>query len=245
MRNPAHILVVDDDDEGLTDLLCTYLAGFGLRTCTAGNEAQMHSQLAAQRIDLVLLDLTAPSVDGLKLLRAVRLASSIPVIMLSPRSHLVDRVLGLEMGADDYLCKPFEPRELVARIRTVLRRVPSAVRVEAADANIVRFDGWELLRQERRLTSPTGQRVALSNAEFQLLSTFLNAPRRIFSRDQLMSLARGREMTSLDRSIDLLVSRLRQKLLDQLGDDGLIKTVRGAGYVFNAQQVQGCAARPH
>ena len=245
MKNPTHILVVDDDDESITDLLCTYLTGFGFHTCTANNGAQMHSQLAERRIDLVLLDLTSPSVDGLKLLRAVRVTSSIPIIMLSARSHLVDRVLGLEMGADDYLCKPFEPRELVARIRTVLRRVPSATRVEATEANVVRFDGWELLRHERRLTSPAGQVVPLSNAEFQLLSTFLNAPRRIFSRDQLMSLARGRAMTSLDRSIDLLVSRLRQKLLDQMGDDGLIKTVRGAGYVFNAQQVQGCAAQAH
>ncbi|MGS0755975.1 response regulator, partial [Roseateles sp. GG27B] len=209
MKNPTHILVVDDD-ESITDLLCAYLTGFGFHTCTASNGAQMHVQLAERRIDLVLLDLTSPSVDGLKLLRAVRVNSRVPIIMLSARSHLVDRVLGLEMGADDYLCKPFEPRELVARIRTVLRRVPSAVSVEAAEANIVRFDGWELLRHERRLTSPAGQVVPLSNAEFQLLSTFLNAPRRIFSRDQLMSLARGRAMTALDRSIDLLVSRLRK-----------------------------------
>jgi two-component system OmpR family response regulator len=164
--------------------------------------------------------------------------------MLTARSSPFDRVMGLENGADDYMGKPFEPRELVARIHTVLRRAQGAedTASSVARSDVVCFDGWELHRDERTLVSPVGLVVALSNAEFRLLSTFLQTPRRLFSRDQLMEKARGRATDAFERSIDLLVSRLRQKLADDSDEPSMIKTVRGAGYMFNAQSVQGRAA---
>jgi two-component system OmpR family response regulator len=164
--------------------------------------------------------------------------------MLTARSNAYDRVLGLESGADDYMSKPFEPRELVARINTVLRRA-GAVHEGGSPfgrSEVIRFDGWELHREDRCLTSPAGLVVSLSNAEFRLLSIFLQMPRRLFSRDQLMEQARGRAMDSFERSIDLLVSRLRQKLADDTSEVSMIKTVRGSGYMFNVQSVQGAVA---
>jgi len=242
MPQPTPSILVVDDDEGITGLLCAYLARFGFETHTAGNGTEMQQQLAAHAIDLVVLDLMLPGVDGLALAQALRASSRIPIIMLTARCNPADRVVGLEMGADDYMSKPFEPRELVARIKTVLRRADAprgTVPARAVDSDVIRFDGWALQRSERRLTSPKGLVVPLSNAEYQLLSTFLKAPRRVVSRDHLMEQARGRTMDTLDRSIDLLVSRLRQKLLDDTGAAAFIKTVRGAGYVFEAQSVQG------
>ncbi len=243
MNAPLQILIVDDD-EGITALLCAYLAGFGFTAHAAGDGISMRRQLAAHPIDLIVLDLMLPGTDGLALAREVRQRSRLPIIMLTARSSPYDCVLGLEMGADDYMSKPFEPRELVARIQSVLRRMaasPGAAQ-DAADNDVIHFDGWVLDRHERCLTSPAGLVVALSNAEYRLLSTFLRMPRRIFSRDQLMEQARGRSMDSFDRSIDLLVSRLRQKLADDPQGAAMIKTVRGAGYMFNARSVQGQVA---
>lgn len=210
----------------------------------AGDGAGMRTVLAAHHMDLVVLDLMLPDEDGLTLARQVHQRSHIPIIMLTARSNPYDRVLGLESGADDYMSKPFEPRELVARIHTVLRRASGAQRGVAAGArhDVIRFDGWALHREDRCLTSPAGLVVALSNAEFRLLSTFLQMPRRLFSRDQLMEQARGRSMDSFERSIDLLVSRLRQKLAGDPLEPGMIKTVRGAGYMLNVQSVEGVAA---
>jgi two-component system, OmpR family, response regulator len=221
MNQTHHILVVDDD-EGITSLLCDYLANFGFVTHSAGDGTAMRRQLDEHHIEL-------------------RTKSRTPIVMLTARGNPIDRVIGLEMGADDYMSKPFEPRELVARIHTVLRRVKGGQDEGAVGAasDFIRFDGWELHRSERRLTSPKGLVVPLSNAEFQLLSTFLKTPRRLFTRDQLMAQARGRSMDSVERSIDLLVSRLRQKLDDNPRDPTMIKTVRGEGYVFNVQTVQG------
>jgi two-component system, OmpR family, response regulator len=242
MSNTPNILVVDDDD-GITSLLCAYLARYGFVAHAAADGSAMQRQLAAHAIDLVVLDLMLPGVDGLALAHALRAGSRIPIIMLTARCNPADRVVGLEMGADDYMSKPFEPRELVARIQSVLRRSGTAAApvTAAGGADVIRFDGWELLRSERRLTSPQGLVVPLSNAEYQLLSTFLKAPRRVVSRDQLMAQARGRTMEGVERSIDLLVSRLRHKLSDA-GAEVLIKTVRGAGYMFDARSVQGRAA---
>ncbi|MES2879607.1 MAG: response regulator transcription factor [Pseudomonadota bacterium] len=245
MSTPPHsqILIVDDD-EGITTLLGEYLARFGFESHAAGDGAAMREQLAAHRIDLVVLDLMLPGEDGLMLAREVRQHSQLPIIMLTARSNPYDRVLGLESGADDYMSKPFEPRELVARIQSVLRRAGATHDGALAPlrSEVIRFDGWELHREDRCLTSPAGLVVALSNAEFRLLSTFLQMPRRLFSRDQLMEQARGRAMDSFERSIDLLVSRLRQKLADDPCEPSMIKTVRGAGYMFNVQSVQGGAA---
>jgi|SRR5450830_1638631 len=243
MPTCSHILIVDDDED-ITALLRDYLARFGFEVHTAGDGRAMREQLAAQRIDLVVMDLMLPGEDGLTLARDVRQRSQIPIIMLTARSNPYDRVLGLETGADDYMSKPFEPRELVARIHTVLRRVGTLNdgAFQPGRSDVIRFDGWELHREDRCLTSPAGLVVALSNAEFRLLSTFLQMPRRLFSRDQLMEQARGRAMDSFERSIDLLVSRLRQKLADDPSEPSMIKTVRGAGYMFNVQSVQGAPA---
>lgn len=237
--NPSHHILVVDDDEGITSLLCDYLASFGFVTHAAGDGAAMRRELEQHHIDLIVLDLQLPGVDGLSLAQELRHKSRIPIVMLTARGNPIDRVIGLEMGADDYMSKPFEPRELVARIHTVLRRVKGGADEAVVGSDFIRFDGWELHRSERRLTSPKGLVVPLSNAEFQLLSTFLKTPRRLFTRDQLMAQARGRSMESVERSIDLLVSRLRQKLDDNPRDPTMIKTVRGEGYVFNVQTVQG------
>ena len=246
MTDSPRILIVDDDP-GITALLIDYLARFGLDALGAADGVEMQSQIERHRIDLVVLDLMLPGADGLTLAHALRARSRIPIIMLTARGNPTDRIVGLEMGADDYMSKPFEPRELVARIKTVLRRAASSCpqAPDAAPSEVIRFDGWQLERGERRLTSPKGLVVPLSNAEYQLLSTFLKAPRRVVSRDQLMTQARGRQMESFDRSIDLLVSRLRQKLFDDSGTAALIKTVRGAGYVFDAQSIQAAATQRH
>jgi len=237
MNQRPHILVVDDDED-ITTLLSAYLERFGFTVHTAGDGAGMREQLARQPMDLVVLDVMLPGSDGLTLARELRQHSRVPIIMLTARTDAHDRVVGLELGADDYMGKPFEPRELVARIGTVLRRVPVVAGSHGAGEGVVRFDGWELRRDERRLTSPEGLVVPLSNAEYRLLSTFLSTPRRIFSRDQLMERARGRSMETFERSIDLLVSRLRQKLSDDSRAPSMIRTVRGAGYVFDVRSVE-------
>ncbi len=243
MKPAPKILLVDDDAE-ITSLLSDYLVRFGYRTCTANDGVGMRRQLGEQAVDLIVLDLMLPGVDGLALAREVRSTSRLPIIMLTARSTPYDRVLGLEMGADDYMGKPFEPRELVARIQTVLRR--SRAHMDAgtstAEADVVHFDGWALRRNERHLVTPAGMVVPLSNAEYRLLSTFLSMPRRLFSREQLMQQARGRSFDAFERSMDLLVSRLRQKLNEDPALPSIIKTVRGAGYMLDVRSVQAQVA---
>jgi two-component system, OmpR family, response regulator len=243
MTAKSSILIVDDDAD-ITALLGDYLRRFNFDVHTAGDAQGMREQLARHHVDLVVLDVMLPGTDGLTLSREIRGRSPIPVIMLTACASPFDRIMGLESGADDYMGKPFEPRELVARIQTVLRRAQGSQDSEAsvARSEVVCFDGWELHREERNLVSPSGLTVALSNAEFRLLTTFLQTPRRLFSRDQLMEQARGRAMDAFERSIDLLVSRLRQKLAQGPERPPMIKTVRGAGYLFNVQSVQGRAA---
>lgn len=237
MNHRPHILVVDDDQD-ITTLLSDYLERFGFTVHVAGDGNGMREHIARQAMDMVVLDVMLPGSDGLTLAREVRQHSRVPIIMLTARTGTHDRVVGLELGADDYMGKPFEPRELVARINTVLRRIPAGRTALPPDEGVVRFDGWELRRDERRLTSPDGLVVPLSNAEYRLLTTFLSMPRRIFTRDQLMERARGRAMENFERSIDLLVSRLRQKLSDDPRAPSMIRTVRGAGYVFDVRSVQ-------
>ena len=239
MQTKTSILLVDDDAE-ITELLGEYLRRFNFEVHCASDGAGMRAQLQRQSVDLVVLDLMLPGTDGLALAREIRANAKTPVIMLTARTTTVDRILGLESGADDYMGKPFEPRELVARIQSVLRRSQGTREHDTtiASSDVVCFDGWELHRAQRTVTSPTGLVVQLSNAEFRLLTTFLQTPRRLFSRDQLMEQARGRAMDAFERSIDLLVSRLRQKLADDSSESSMIKTVRGAGYMFNVQSVQ-------
>ncbi|WP_434131454.1 response regulator [Methylocaldum sp. GT1BB] len=234
METTEHILVVDDDRE-IRVLVGDYLKQHGYRVSLAADGRQMREILESSGIDLIVLDLMLPGQDGLSLCRDLRARSDLPVLMLTARGEPIDRVLGLEMGADDYLAKPFEPRELLARIRNILRRARSLPNRGVSDsAHRWRFAGWTLDGQTRQLTSPQGVVVALSGAEYRLLEVFLTHPNRVLTRDQLMELIRGREADPFDRSIDLRVSRLRQKLGDNARAPNLIKTQRNEGYVLAA-----------
>ena len=230
-----HILVVDDDPD-ICRLISDYLTEFGLRVSVAGDGLSMRRELAQSVIDLIVLDLKLPAEDGMTLARELRAKSSTPIIMVTSRKDDVDRVLGLELGADDYLTKPFNPRELVARIRTVLRRTQSrpVSGAEGETLQALRFCDWELNLRNRRLTSTDGDTVELTHAEFALLIAFLGAPQRILSREQLLELSRGHDDEVFDRSIDVQILRLRRKLESNPSRPELIKTERGAGYFFNA-----------
>ncbi|SEH30438.1 response regulator [Magnetospirillum fulvum] len=240
MEPGPHILVVDDDRE-IRDLLARFLARHGLRVTTARDGAEMLRLLDERKIDLVVLDLMLPGEDGLALTRRLREArSSIPIVMLTAMGEDTDRIVGLEMGADDYVAKPFNPRELLARIKAVLRRVQGGGgegegEAASAGANKLRFEGWILDLATRDLLSPEGVMIGLSAGEFGLLQVFVEHPRRVLSRDQLLDFARGRTAAPFDRSIDIQVSRLRRRLGDDAKDPQLIKTVRGGGYLFTAQ----------
>lgn len=234
MENPTQILIVDDDRD-IRTLLADYLDGNGFRTFTASNGAEMRKMLDTARIDLVVLDLTLPGEDGLTLCRNLRAQSSLPVIMLTARGEPLDRILGLEMGADDYIAKPFEPRELFARIRSVLRRTNALPpNMALSEAHSMLFDTWRLDLMARHLVMEDGTVVALSGAEFRLLKVFLEHPNRVLNRDQLLELTRGRDADPFDRSVDIQISRLRQKLGDDARTPRIIKTVRNEGYVLSA-----------
>jgi two-component system OmpR family response regulator len=233
MQRAEHILIVDDDAE-IRTLLRDYLERNGLRATAVADGRAMRAALEAGRYDLVVLDLMLPGEDGLTLCRELRAHSNLPVIMLTARGEDTDRIVGLEMGADDYLAKPFNPRELLARIKAVLRRahtLPPAV--ETTAARRLRFTGWTLELARRQLVSPAGVVVPLSGGEYRLLKIFLDHPQRVLSRDQLLDLTRGRDAGPYDRSIDVQVGRLRRRLNDD--DATLIQTMRGEGYVFAAE----------
>ncbi len=236
MNNSEHILIVDDDRE-IRDLLGRFLDKHGLRVTTAADGQEMKKALADWKIDLVVLDLMMPGEDGLTLCRNLRTHSNLPVIMLTAMGEETDRIIGLEMGADDYLAKPFNPRELLARIKAVLRRTadrPTRNRGADEDLKSMRysFSGWLLDVDKRELFSPSGALVPLSGGEFELLLAFVSHPGRVLNRDQLLDLARGREAQPFDRSIDVQVSRLRRKIEDDPKAPSLIKTVRSGGYLF-------------
>ncbi|MBT3305279.1 MAG: response regulator [Alphaproteobacteria bacterium] len=232
MDTSSHILVVDDDRE-IRDLLGKFLGQHGLRITTAADGLEMRKALEDWSIDLIVLDLMLPGEDGLTLCRNLRADSDIPVIMLTAMGEDVDRIVGLEMGADDYVAKPFNPRELLARIKSVLRRTQAMPdqRLPAGGA-VVRFTGWSLDTDKRELHSADGVLVPLSSGEYELLAVFISHPGRVLSRDQLLDLARGREAQPFDRSIDVQVSRLRRKIEDDAKEPSLIKTVRSGGYMF-------------
>lgn len=241
MNTSAHILIVDDDKE-IRDLLARFLDKHGLRVTVAADGRDMKKALADWKIDLIVLDLMLPGEDGLTLCRNLRSESSIPVIMLTAMGEEMDRIVGLEMGADDYLAKPFNPRELLARIKAVLRRadeLPQASDRGTGDDGdrdrVYVFSGWNLDAQRRDLISPDGVMVSLSGGEFELLMAFVSHPGRVLSRDQLLDLARGREAQPFDRSMDVQVSRLRHKIEIDPKNPALIKTVRSGGYMFTAK----------
>ncbi|PVZ13561.1 response regulator [Pseudomonas sp. URIL14HWK12:I11] len=226
--------LIVDDDVPIRELLIDYLARFGIHGQGVSDGNGMRAAMQQATFDVVILDLMLPGEDGLALCRHLRAESDIPILMLTARCEPTDRIIGLELGADDYMAKPFEPRELVARIQTILRRV----RDDRSDTRSnLRFDNWRLNSVLRQLVSAEGLVVPLSNAEFRLLWVFLERPRRVLSREQLLDAARGRSIEAFDRSIDLLVSRLRQKLGDDPKSPTLIKTVRGEGYLFDARDI--------
>ncbi len=233
-----HILIVDDDPE-IRRLLRDYLTRNGLRATAVADGRGMEQALEAGRVDLIVLDIMLPGEDGLTLCRNLRARScDVPVIMLTARGEETDRIVGLEMGADDYLAKPFSARELLARIKVVLRRtrsLPSNMRPDAA--RHLRFGAWVLDTAHRHLVSSAGVVTALSGAEYRLLRIFLDHPNRVLNRDQLIDLTQGKEADPLDRSIDVQVSRLRHRLGDDPRDPRLIKTVRGEGYVLAVEVV--------
>jgi two-component system, OmpR family, response regulator len=233
MDTPDHILIVDDDSE-IRSLLSQYLVKNGLRVTAVADGRAMWQALEAGRIDLIVLDLMLPGEDGLTLCRNLRAKSSdIPVIMLTARGEETDRIVGLEMGADDYLAKPFSARELLARVKAILRRARSLPdNLRSDDARNIRFGNWLLDIVHRQLVSATGVVTPLSGAEYRLLRIFLSHPNRVLNRDQLVDLTQGKEADPLDRSIDVQVSRLRQRLGDDSREPRLIKTVRGEGYVL-------------
>jgi len=234
MEVQDHILIVDDDAE-IRSLLGDYLRKNGYKATVAADGKAMWAALARGKVDLIVLDLMLPGEDGLTLCRRLRSDADTPVIMLTARGEETDRIVGLEMGADDYLAKPFSPRELLARIKSVLRRFRSLPRsLRADDARSIAFSGWRLDVVARHLVSPGGVVTSLSGAEYQLLKIFLSHPNHVLSRDQLMVLSKGREADPSDRSIDLQVSRLRHRLGDDPSDPQIIKTVRGEGYVLAA-----------
>ncbi|CAG2132889.1 Transcriptional regulatory protein OmpR [Cupriavidus yeoncheonensis] len=230
---PTRLLVVDDDPQ-IRTMLAGYLSTFGMQADGVEGGAQMRRAMAAGDYDLVILDLSLPGESGLDLCRELRAQTDVAVIMLTARAELADRVVGLEVGADDYVTKPFEMRELVARIHTVLRRSRGDARRAAAapGGHELRFGDWRLNTMLRQLVDGDDVVVPLSNAEFRLLLTFIEHPNRVLDRELLINQARGRGLDVFDRSIDLLVSRLRQKLRDDPRDPALIRTVRGEGYVF-------------
>ncbi|HVC50394.1 MAG TPA: response regulator [Stellaceae bacterium] len=232
MSDSGHILIVDDQRE-VCEAIQDYLTGEGYRVSTAGNGSEMRRMLAQSPVDLVILDLMLPGEDGLTLARSLRSESEVGILMLTGRGDLVDRIIGLEMGADDYLPKPFNLRELLARVKSILRRLQSAPAERAVPARPrLRFAGWEIDLAARVLAAPSGEVVRLTTGEFDLLAVFASHANQVLSRARLMDLARNRETGPLDRTIDVQVGRLRRKLDEDPQNPAMIKTVRGGGYIF-------------
>ncbi len=235
MEENPHILIVDDHRD-IRDALARTLKAERFRVSTADTAATARRLLKSQRIDLILLDIMMPGEDGLSLCRSIVEGSGVPVILLTAKVEETDRIVGLEMGADDYVTKPFSPRELLARIKAVLRRTNSLPPDRRPpDAERLSFAGWTLAVAERSLETADGVTVPLSTGEYRLLMAFLTHPRMVLSREQLLDLTQGKDAGPFDRSIDNQVSRLRRKIEADPKDPVLIKTVWGGGYSFSAQ----------
>ncbi len=226
-------LLLVDDEAALREPLADYLVRQGFSVTEAASAAQARSLLKAELPDLVLLDIMMPGEDGLSLCRHLVEAHAIPTILLTAKGEATDRIVGLEIGADDYVVKPFEPRELVARIRSVLRRSTKGADL-AADDELFEFEGWQLDPLRRRLSDPEGAMVSISSAEFRLLLAFLEHPRQVLDRDRLLDMVQGREAHLFDRAVDNQVSRLRRKIEADNRNPVLIQTVWGGGYMLAA-----------
>ena len=235
MLAPVHVLAVDDDPS-IRQMIADYLTDNDMQVTAVASGKEIAEVMARHTIDLLILDLKLPGEDGMQIARNLRTESDVPIIMLTGRKDEADRVMGLELGADDYLTKPFSPRELLARIRALLRR--SRARETIADGlsriRAYRFAGWELNVRLRRLKSPQGEIIPTTNSEFNLLVAFLAAPQRVLSREQLLELSRLHDDEVYDRSVDVQVGRLRRKIEPKGTPTQLIRTERGAGYVFMA-----------
>jgi len=229
---PTRLLLVDDE-ASLREPLAEYLTRQGFAVSQAESAAAARSLLLNETPELVLLDIMMPGEDGLSLCRHLIEAKDLPVIFLTARGEATDRIIGLEIGADDYVVKPFEPRELVARIKSVLRRAARGGSPPQEDA-LYEFEGWRLDPVKRRLTDPQGAVVSISAAEFRLLAAFATNPRKVLDRDRLLDMVQGREAHLFDRAVDNQVSRLRRKLEEDTREPRLIQTVRGGGYVLAA-----------
>ena len=230
----AHVLMVDDDP-GIRDVVSEFLAQHGYRVSGAGDSSAMEQVLAAGPVDLIILDVMLPGEDGLAICRRLSASDCPPIIMLSAMGEDTDRIIGLELGADDYLAKPCNPRELLARVRAVLRRGELRGSGQAAPQAGCEFAGWRLDLVRRELKSPVGVIVNLSSGEFSMLRAFVERPQRILTRDQLLEIARGPDSEAFDRAIDVQISRLRRKLDDGQSDQDLIRTIRNEGYMFTAK----------
>lgn len=237
MSDAPHLLIVDDDSE-IRSLLGKFLKEHGFDVFLAQDGIEMSSILEAETINLIILDLMLPGDDGLTLCRKLRNDSSIPIIMLTAAGEEVDRIVGLEMGADDYLSKPFNPRELLARVKAILRRSGNETKTQTASQSVshtvFQFNEWKLDQTSRRLLSPQDLEISLSAGEFDLLLTLIERPQMVLSRDQLLDFTKNREAGPFDRSIDIQISRLRKKIEVDHKNPTLIKTVRGGGYVLAA-----------
>jgi DNA-binding response OmpR family regulator len=235
---PFHILVVDDDAR-IRQMLTRYFEQEGYRVSAAADGVAMRAQLNAKPVDVILLDVVMPGEDGLTIAREIRARSDVGIIMLTGRDEVLDRVVGLEVGADDYIAKPFHLREVLARVKSVVRRrkpAPSpAVQSEKTGEDVIRFDGWLLDTAHRRLVSPSGEDVALTSGEFDLLAALAKHPGRVFSRETLMERTRGHALKAFDRTIDAQIARLRKKIEPDPKNPTIVKSVRAVGYVFTAK----------
>ena len=234
---PTHLLLVDDE-AALREPLAEYLSRQGFAVSAVASAAEARAHLRDATPDLVLLDIMMPGEDGLSLCRHLSESRAIPTILLTARGEATDRIVGLEIGADDYVVKPFEPRELVARIRSVLRRAGKGG-AASAENEAFEFEGWRLDPLKRRLTAPDGAMVSISSVEFRLLMAFLEHPRQVLDRDRLLDLVQGREAHLFDRAVDNQVSRLRRKIEADSRNPTLIQTVWGGGYLFAADVRRG------
>ncbi len=235
MGDMPHLLLVDDE-RSIREPLAAYLTKQGFRVTQAGDAESARTRLTAYAIDLVILDIMMPGEDGLSLCRHIAATSDVPVILLTARTEETDRIIGLEMGADDYVVKPFSPRELATRVKVILRRATAGgARQHAPEANAYAFAGWVLKSGERALVDREGVSVPLSTGEYNLLLALVTRPRQVLTRDQLLDLTQGREAAAFDRAVDNQVSRLRRKIEADAKSPELIKTVWGGGYTLAAE----------